>query len=165
MPILGLPSVPNDLIFQAIGLGISAIGTIAGVMIPITKMLAGHRKAFNERIDGLQATLNRRVEELTHTMAAHELDDERRFGEVRAGIDTAGDIIRREFGETAHAIREHMHQMEIKDGDRRLEVERELQNTRHTLYGRIDTAVVDLRQSIEGLDARLRPVETRRRSN
>lgn len=158
---MGLPAMAGEYFGQII----QAVSTIAGILIPTIGMMIAHRKAINSRIDDLQSTLNRRVEELTHTMAQHELDDERRFGEIRESIDTSGDTVRREFGETAAALREHMHQMEIKDGERRLEVERELQNTRHTLYGRIDTAVVELRQNIEGLDSRVRVVESRRRSN
>lgn len=152
----------NELVFQAIGLGLTATGVITGILVPITKMLAGHRKAINERIDNLQAVVNRRVEELTHTMAAHELDDERRFGEVRANIDSAGDAIRREFGETSAAIREHMHQMELKSSEQRLEVEKTLQETRHTLYGRIDQQAVIFAERADGIDTRVRQLESRR---
>jgi len=159
LPSLGLPLVPGDYLFQAIGLGLTTVSTIAGVMIPITKMLAAHRKSINDKIDNLHAILNRRVEELTHTMAAHELDDERRFGEVRETVDTAGDLIRREFGETAQAIREHVRILELKDGERRLEVEHKLQETRHTLYERMDQHAGIAAERCNGLDERVRNLE------
>ena len=156
--------MPSDLTIAAIGLGFTAVSTIAGVLFPITRMMASHRRAMNDKIDGLRDTLNKRVEELTFTMAQHELDDERRFGEVRSDIDTAGDTIRREFGETAVAIREHVHQLELKHGEQRLDVEKTIQETRHTLYGRLDQQNEIMSERVDGIDERLRQVEIRRRN-
>lgn len=158
---LGLPSMAGDYIGQIV----QAVGTIAGILIPTIGMLISHRKSVNEKFEALKDTVNKRAEEFTHTMAAHELDDERRFGEIRSSIDSAGDTIRREFGETAGAIRQHMHQMELQSSERRLEVERELQNTRHTLYGRLDQQAAIQAERSDGLDERIRGLESRRRSN
>lgn len=153
---------------------LTAFGTIAGVLIPIVAMLVAHRRAtsekietaiasINKKIEGVHETVNRRTEELSQTMAAHELEDERRFGEVRSDIDATGDTVRREFGETAAAIREHMHKLELTNGEIRLEVEQKLSETRHQLYGRIDTQAMSLTERLEGLDERVRQIQIGRR--
>lgn len=156
---LGFPIVANDYLFQAV----QALGTIAGVLIPITGMMIAHRKSINDRIDMLQISLNKRVEELMHTMADHELDDERRFGEVRSEIDSAGDAIRRDLGETAAAIREHVHQMQLTSKDNILQFEQKLSETRHTLYGRIDIKGSELDEKIATVSERVRQMEIGRR--
>lgn len=98
-------------------------------------------------------------------MAMHELDDERRFGEVRLEIDASGDQIGQRVGEIATAIREHVHLLELKHGEQRLEIEKTMQETRHTLYGRLDQQASIFAERSDGLDERLRELEINRSRN
>lgn len=153
-----------------LGQALTAFGTIAGVLIPIVAMLIAHRRStsekidsaiasINEKIEGVRETVNKRTEELSQSIAAHELEDERRFGEVRSDIDATGDTVRREFGETAAAIREHMHKIELTNGEIRLEIERKASEVRHQVNGRTDVQVMALTERLEGLDERVRLIQ------
>ena len=86
-----------------------------------------------------------------------------RFGEVRSEIDSAGDAIRRDLGETAAAIREHVHQMQLTSKDNILAFEQKLSETRHTLYGRIDVKASEFEEKVDGVSERLRQIEMGRR--
>lgn len=138
--------MPSDL-----WLGIGAVGTISGILLPLARMLSAHRQSINAMFSGLEETLNKRVAELTHTMAQHETDDERRFGQVRADIDISGDVI---MGE--------VHKLELRQGEQRLEVEKAMGETRHTLYGRLDQQAVIFGERADGIDQRVRQLEVKR---
>ena len=65
----------------------------------------------------LARMLDRRDAVLLKIMADHELADVQRFADVRANIYESGNDIRREFGETGHAIREKIRDVELWSRD------------------------------------------------
>lgn len=127
-------------LIAAVSLALTVVLTVGSVTWTLSRMLSKHRAGIAKDIGALRETVNSRVAELTQTMADHETDDERRFGQVRHDIDAAGDLIRHEFGETASAIREHLRGIEKEMGERRLETERLIQE-RHS---EMDKRVRDL---------------------
>lgn len=148
------------------GMTFTEIATLAGLglnlalfVLAFTKGMEKIKDTIRAEIKKVEETINKRVEELAHIMADHELDDERRFSQVARDIDAAGDSIRKELGETIRALKEHVHliQLTIKDGV--IEFGKQLSDTRHTLYGRIEQQNVMHLEGREALEKRVREME------
>lgn len=93
-------------------------------------------------------------ESLDHELLAIRMAAFEEYKILRRENNDAADGARRDFGESLHAIREKMTQIEIWIRD-------ELSKTRHTLTGSMDMRHHMVDEKLEAIDARLRIVEIR----
>jgi len=151
----GLTGMTVTEIVALIGLGIN----LAGFVFAFTKGMDKIKDTIRLEVEKVRDTINKRVEELTHTMAEHEIDDERRFAQVARDIDASGDKLSREMGETIKALREYVHQIELAIKDGIIKFGEQLAETRHTVYGRLDQQHEIHDETEKELEKRLRELE------
>lgn len=141
--------------------GFSVVTAIGGGFVALA--VYSHRANVKLAVGELRDTVNARTQEIAHAMAEHEAEDLKRFSEVRMEISTVRRDVEVTFGDSLTAIRaqfqDHMHRLELADGQQRVDVLGLLSDTRKGMYERLDAHKDELGDKIDGLSSSVHQLE------